>query len=82
MPSHWQARLIEVSVGSRVRRFITSLPCPRTHPAHELAELYRAGVETRAPALAAAESPFAFAQAESERMAGPDLVVAIAADEQ
>ncbi|MBV8034375.1 IS4 family transposase, partial [Roseateles sp.] len=25
LPSHWQARLIEVSVGGRVRRFITSL---------------------------------------------------------
>ena len=36
----WQARLIEVSVGGRLRRFITSLLCPRTHPAQELAELY------------------------------------------
>ena len=41
LPSHWQARLIEVRVGGRLRRFITSLPCARTHPAHELAELYR-----------------------------------------
>ncbi|QJD66428.1 IS4 family transposase [Xanthomonas campestris pv. badrii] len=41
LPSHWQARLIEVSVGGRLRRFITSLPCPHTHPAHALAELYR-----------------------------------------
>lgn len=40
LPSHWQARLIEVSVGGRLRRFITSLLCPRTHPAQELAELY------------------------------------------
>ena len=31
---------IEVSVGGRLRRFITSLLCPRTHPAQELAELY------------------------------------------
>jgi len=29
-----------VSVGGRLRRFITSLLCPRTHPAQELAELY------------------------------------------
>jgi len=41
LPSHWQARLIEVSIGGRVRRFITSLHNPKTHPAHELAELYR-----------------------------------------
>jgi hypothetical protein len=41
LPSHWQARLIEVRVGARLRRFITSLPDHRTHPAHELAELYR-----------------------------------------
>ncbi len=38
----------------------------------ELAELYRARVEGRAPALAPAESPFAFAQAEAARMAGPE----------
>ena len=41
LPSHWQARLIEVSVGGRLRRFITSLPDHRTHPAGALAELYR-----------------------------------------
>ena len=41
LPSHWQARLIEVSVGGRVRRFITSLKDPKVNPAHELAELYR-----------------------------------------
>ena len=29
-----------MSVGGRLRRFITSLLCPRTHPAQELAELY------------------------------------------
>lgn len=27
-------------MGGRLRRFITSLLCPRTHPAQELAELY------------------------------------------
>jgi hypothetical protein len=41
LPSHWQARLIEVSVGGRVRRFITSLLDAQTRPARELAELYR-----------------------------------------
>ncbi len=45
----------------------------------ELAELYRARVEGRAPALAPAESPFAFAQAESERMAGPEGQAALRA---
>ena len=32
---------MEVRVGGRMRRFITSLPDHRTHPAHALAELYR-----------------------------------------
>lgn len=41
LPSHWQARLIEVSVGGRIRRFITSLQDHRAHPARQLAELYR-----------------------------------------
>lgn len=41
LPSHWQARLIEVSVGGQLRRFITSLPDHHTHPARALAELYR-----------------------------------------
>jgi amino acid adenylation domain-containing protein len=45
----------------------------------ELAELYRARVEGRAPTLAPAESPFAFAQAESERMAGPEGQAALRA---
>jgi len=45
----------------------------------ELAELYRARVEGRAPALAPAESPFAFAKAESERMAGPEGQAALRA---
>lgn len=41
LPSHWQARLIEVRVGGRVRRFITSLQDAHANPAHQLAELYR-----------------------------------------
>ncbi|WP_365958319.1 transposase [Variovorax sp.] len=41
LPSHWQARLIEVSVGGRRRRFITSLQGARAHPARQLADLYR-----------------------------------------
>ncbi len=41
LPSHWQARLIEVSVGGRLRRFITSLEDARANPARKLAELYR-----------------------------------------
>jgi Insertion element 4 transposase N-terminal/Transposase DDE domain len=41
LPSHWQARLIEVSVGGRIRRFITSLQDHRRHPARQLAEMYR-----------------------------------------
>jgi IS4 transposase len=41
LPSHWQARLIEVDVGGRRRRFITSLQDHRAYPARALAELYR-----------------------------------------
>jgi len=41
LSSHWQARLIEVSVGGKLRRFITSLQDHKTHPARQLAELYR-----------------------------------------
>lgn len=41
LPSHWQARLIEVSVGGQPRRFITSLQDHRAYPAQQLAELYR-----------------------------------------
>jgi Insertion element 4 transposase N-terminal/Transposase DDE domain len=40
LPSHWQARLIEVSVAGRLRRFITSLQDPQAHPARQLAQLY------------------------------------------
>jgi hypothetical protein len=40
LPSHWQARLIEVNVGGRLRRFITSLQNRQTHPAQQLADLY------------------------------------------
>ena len=41
LPSHWHARLIEVEVGGRRRRFITSLEDHRAYPARALAELYR-----------------------------------------
>lgn len=41
LPSHWQARLIQVSVGGRLRRFITSLQDAGAHPARQLADLYR-----------------------------------------
>ena len=41
LPTHWQARLIEVSVGGRPRRFITSLQDAQAYPARKLAELYR-----------------------------------------
>lgn len=41
LPTHWQARLIEVNVGGRLRRFITSLQDHHAHPAQQLAELYR-----------------------------------------
>ncbi|WP_234385111.1 IS4 family transposase, partial [Paracidovorax avenae] len=41
LPSHWQARLIEVSVDGRVRRFITSMIEPQRFAAQALAQLYR-----------------------------------------
>lgn len=41
LPSHWQARLIEVNVGGRLRRFITSLQDAQAYPARPLADLYR-----------------------------------------
>lgn len=40
LPSHWQARLIEVQLGGRKRRFITSLTDARRHGAKALAQLY------------------------------------------
>ncbi|QOK91961.1 IS4 family transposase [Ralstonia pseudosolanacearum] len=40
LPIHWQARLIEVNVAGRLRRFITSLLDHRAHPAQVLAKLY------------------------------------------
>ena len=41
MPSHWQARLIGVSVGGMIRRFITSMLDPEQFAAKPLAQLYR-----------------------------------------
>lgn len=41
LPSHWQARLITVTVQGQTRRFITSLLDPQAHPAQQLAQLYR-----------------------------------------
>lgn len=41
LPSHWQARLITVTVQGRARRFITSLLDHKAHPAQHLAQLYR-----------------------------------------
>lgn len=41
LPSHWQARLITVTVQGQTRRFITSLLAPEAHPAQQLAQLYR-----------------------------------------
>ncbi len=41
LPSHWQARLITVSVRGQVRRFITSLLDHKAYPAQALADLYR-----------------------------------------
>lgn len=41
LPSHWEARLIEVEAGGKRRRFITSLFERKTHSAKALAELYR-----------------------------------------
>ena len=40
LPSHWQARLIEVRVDGRIRRFITSMLDPRRFAAPALAQLY------------------------------------------
>lgn len=40
LPSHWQARLIEVQLGARTRRFITSLTDATRYPKRELAQLY------------------------------------------
>lgn len=40
LPSHWQARLIEVELGGRKRRFITSLCEPKHYPCKALAQLY------------------------------------------
>lgn len=41
LPSHWQARLITVTVKGQTRRFITSLLDHELHPAQHLAQLYR-----------------------------------------
>jgi hypothetical protein len=41
LPSHWQARLITVTVQGKTRRFLTSLLDPRAHPAGSLAQRYR-----------------------------------------
>ncbi len=41
LPSHWQARLITVTVQGKARRFITSLLDHQAHPAQHLAALYR-----------------------------------------
>ena len=41
LPLWWQARLIEVTLAGRTRRFITSLCEPKRYPAQALAELYR-----------------------------------------
>lgn len=41
LPSHWQARLITVTVQGKTRRFITSLLDHHAHPALHLAQLYR-----------------------------------------
>lgn len=40
LPSHWEARLLEVQLGGKLRRFITSLCDPLHYPADELARLY------------------------------------------
>ena len=41
LPGHWQARLIEVSTGGKIRRFITSMLDPERFAAASLAQLYR-----------------------------------------
>jgi len=40
LPSHWQARLITLTVQGKTRRFITSLVDHKAHPAQHLAQLY------------------------------------------
>lgn len=41
LPSHWQARLITLTVQGKTRRFITSLLDHNAYPAQQLAQLYR-----------------------------------------
>jgi IS4 transposase len=41
LPSHWQARLIQVHAGGKLRRFITSMLDPLRFAAAQLAQLYR-----------------------------------------
>lgn len=41
LPTHWEVRLIEVAVGGKRRRFLTSLRDAVAHPATVLAGLYR-----------------------------------------
>lgn len=41
LPSHWQARLIEVSAGGKIRRIITSMLDLQRFAAASLAQLYR-----------------------------------------
>ncbi len=41
LPSHWQARLIQVHAGGQIRRFITSMLDPERFAAAQLAQLYR-----------------------------------------
>jgi hypothetical protein len=41
LPAHWEARLIAVELGGKIRRFITSLDDAQRYPAHALASLYR-----------------------------------------
>ncbi|WP_198969449.1 transposase domain-containing protein [Xylophilus sp. ASV27] len=41
LPSHWQARLIELSAGGKIRRFITSMLDLQRFAAASLAQLYR-----------------------------------------
>ena len=40
LPLHWEVRLIEVRIGQRTRRFITSLNDVKRYPAKALAQLY------------------------------------------
>lgn len=41
LPSHWQARLLTVTVAGKSRRFITSLLDHRAYPAQALVQTYR-----------------------------------------